>query len=638
LGATLGVVISGVIVDELSWRWIFLVNVPVAAFVLATAPRMVRESRPSGSPRIDYLGALLVTGGLTLIIDGLLQKGSHAWGSSTVVIPMIIGGALLVALLGSQIVQSDPLIPRRFFANRTRVSATAATMFATAGFFSLFFSMTLYLQGVLHYSALKTGLAWGPFGLMLFVGLGVGQKLLPQIGVKNGLTMSYLISAGGLFWLGHIGSHSHYASDILPGMLIMALGQSIGFVGLLNSAPHRLGPADAGLGSAVQSTSQQLGGSLGLAILISIALNHSATKMAHGVAPAVASVDGYSLAIKLGAAVMVAGAVVVALAFEKVDFTAPDKLAVEAAEAEASDVGVTISRDRPRRLRPKSSHERRVERQGRARYRFDRRHRRRDRVAACRRGRARDRFAAATASAAGSLLTRQGPPAGRYPAVAAMVIFALVPYLALSASLQPLAPIIARQLHMSPQAMSLTEGLANAGYAMGTVFAVQFALRLPQRRMLLMYGVLLVVGSVLAASATASGVFIAGHVLQGVCTSLLLIAAFPPLIVAYPASKLRWTAMVVNVCVFCAVALGPVVGGIQASAHAWRPLFWIIAGIALAALVLSVLTFQDAPRVDPRRRWDPLALGWQPAAAWPPSSAPRSCSHTRFLMPSRSCR
>ena len=210
---------------------------------------------------------------------------------------------------------------------------------------------------------------------------------------------------------------------------------------------------------------------------------------------------------------------------------------------------------------------------------------------------------------AGSLLTRQGPLAGRYPAVAAMVIFALVPYLTLSAALQPLAPIIARQLHMSLQAMSLTEGLANAGYAMGTVFAVQFALRLPQRRMLLIYGVLLVVGSVLAASATTAGVFIAGHVLQGLCTSLLLIAAFPPLIVGYPASKLRWTAMVVNMCVFGAVALGPVVGGIQASAHAWRPLFWIIAGIALAALVLSVLTFQDAPPVDPRRRWDPLALG-----------------------------
>jgi MFS family permease len=204
---------------------------------------------------------------------------------------------------------------------------------------------------------------------------------------------------------------------------------------------------------------------------------------------------------------------------------------------------------------------------------------------------------------------RQGPLTGRYPAVAAMVVFALVPYLCLSAALQPLSPIIASQLHMSMQAMSLTLGMANAAYAIGTVFAVQFALRLPPRRMLVIYGVLLVAGSVMAASATASGVFIAGHVLQGLCTSLLLIAALPPLIVGYPVTKARWTAIILNLCIFGAVALGPFVGGVQASAHAWRPVFWIVAGIALAALVLSLLTFQDAPPVDRSRPWDPVALG-----------------------------
>jgi len=204
---------------------------------------------------------------------------------------------------------------------------------------------------------------------------------------------------------------------------------------------------------------------------------------------------------------------------------------------------------------------------------------------------------------------RPGPLSGRYPAVAAMVVFALVPYLCLSAALQPLSPIIASQLHMSTQTMGLALGMANAAYAIGTVFAVQFALRLPPRRMLLVYGVLLVAGSVMAASATASGVFIAGHVLQGLCTSLLLIAALPPLIVGYPVTKARYTAIILNLCIFGAVALGPFVGGVQASAHAWRPLFWIVAGIALAALVLSLLTFQDAPPVDRSRPWDPLALG-----------------------------
>lgn len=194
---------------------------------------------------------------------------------------------------------------------------------------------------------------------------------------------------------------------------------------------------------------------------------------------------------------------------------------------------------------------------------------------------------------------RQGPLAGRYPAVAAMVLFALVPYLALSAALEPLTPIIARDLHASLQTMSLGSGLANAAYAIGTVLAVQFAQHLPQRRMLVVYAALLLTGSVLAASAQSAGMYIAGRVLQGLCTSLLLIAAVPPLAIGYPASKLRITAMIMNLCIFGAVALGPTIGGLQANSGGWRPLFWIIAAIAGCALILSLLTFDDAPPADP---------------------------------------
>ena len=201
---------------------------------------------------------------------------------------------------------------------------------------------------------------------------------------------------------------------------------------------------------------------------------------------------------------------------------------------------------------------------------------------------------------------RQGPLAGRYPAVAAMVTFALIPYLALSAAFEPLVPIISEQLHMSTQALSLSSGLGNAAYAVGTVLAVQFAQHLPQRRMLLAYAVVLVVGSVLAASAQNAGMFIGGHVLQGLATSMLLIAAAPPLAMGFPKERLRQTAVIMNMCVFGAVALGPFIGGVQAEAHAWRPLFWIIAAIALVALVMAALTFDDAPPADldaPRDLW-----------------------------------
>ncbi len=204
---------------------------------------------------------------------------------------------------------------------------------------------------------------------------------------------------------------------------------------------------------------------------------------------------------------------------------------------------------------------------------------------------------------------RQGPLAGRYGVVAAMVMLALIPYLALSAALQPVTPIIAEQLHASMQTMSLCSGFANAAYAVGTVLAVQFAQHLPQRRMMVGYAVLLVIGSVLAAAAQNIGMFIAGHVIQGLCTSLLLIAAVPPLALGYPTSKLRTTAMIMNMCIFGAVALGPTIGGLQAEANAWRPLFWIVAAIALSALILAILTFEDAPPADPDSPRDLPALG-----------------------------
>ena len=190
-----------------------------------------------------------------------------------------------------------------------------------------------------------------------------------------------------------------------------------------------------------------------------------------------------------------------------------------------------------------------------------------------------------------------------------MVVLFLVPYLGLSGALQPLTPIIATQLHASEQTIGIGYGLANAGYALGTVLAVQLAQHWPQRRLTVIYASLLVIGSVLAATATGPAMFIVGHVLQGLCTSLLLIASTPPLILGYPVKKLRSTAVIFNLCIFGAVAAGPLIGGAQASFHAWRPLFWIVAGIALAGLMMSLLTFSDAPPADLSAPRDPIAIG-----------------------------
>jgi len=203
----------------------------------------------------------------------------------------------------------------------------------------------------------------------------------------------------------------------------------------------------------------------------------------------------------------------------------------------------------------------------------------------------------------------RGPLADSYGAAAAMVVAALVPYLGLSAAIQPLTPLLVKQLHTSQQTLNLTTGMANAAYAVGTVLAVQLAQHLPQRRMLVLYASLFVIGSVLAAWAPDLGAFIAGHVLQGLCTSLMLIAAVPPLVIGWPVQKLRYTVVIMNMCIFGAVAAGPTVGGVQAAAHGWRPLFWIIAAIGGVALLLSLLTYEDAPPVDRSAPWDILAVG-----------------------------
>ncbi len=202
----------------------------------------------------------------------------------------------------------------------------------------------------------------------------------------------------------------------------------------------------------------------------------------------------------------------------------------------------------------------------------------------------------------------RGPLADSYGAAVALVIFALVPYLALTSAVTPLAGLIGPQVGLSSQALQLTDGMANAGYAFGTVMAVQFAVHLRGRRMLVLYATLFVIGSVLTALALTPGLFVAGRILQGTCTSLMLIAAVPPLVIGWPVNRMPVTAIVMNLCVFGAVALGPVIGGVQAGAGDWRPLFWIVAGLGGLALLFSLLTFEDQDPQDPGAPWDWVAI------------------------------
>lgn len=202
----------------------------------------------------------------------------------------------------------------------------------------------------------------------------------------------------------------------------------------------------------------------------------------------------------------------------------------------------------------------------------------------------------------------QGPLAKSYPAAVALVVLALVPFLMLSAAITPLAGELGKQLSMSTKAFDLVTGLAYAAYAAGTVIAVQLAQHLPQRRMLLGYVSLFVVAAIVCASATNEWAFSVAFITEGLCTSLMLIAAVPPLVIGWPPKKMPWTGMVMNLCVFGAVAAGPTIGNLQLSNGDWRPLFWVVAGIGAAALVFSLLTFEDQPAQDKEAPWDWVAL------------------------------
>ena len=312
LGGTAGVLISGLIVNFISWRWIFFVNVPIAAVAIALVPGLVSESKAeAASRRVDVRGAVLVTGGVLALIYGFLAASRHSWGSPTVVWPLLIGVAALIALVVVETRTRDPLIPMRFFSNRTRVSANLATAVMASGMFGMFFLLTLYLQNVLGYSPLKTGLAYAPFGLGLIAGITVSTKVLDRVGTKAVTAAAMTIAGIGMLRLAGVGVEGSYIGDLLPTILLQSFGMGAAFPALQIASLHEVSVEDAGLGSGVQNTVVQIGGSLGLAVLVTLALRRTASALADGLSPALAATHGYALAFR-GAAFAMFGAALVA--------------------------------------------------------------------------------------------------------------------------------------------------------------------------------------------------------------------------------------------------------------------------------------------------------------------------------------
>jgi EmrB/QacA subfamily drug resistance transporter len=335
LGGTTGTVISGVLVNFASWRWIFFINLPVALFALLMVPRLVSESRMvRESARPDYAGAVTGTAGLIAVVDGLLQAATHPWGSGTVLLPLLGGLALLGLMVWIEARSDAPLIPLQFFENRTRVVTNFTTLFFSSAFFSYFFLLTLFEQHVLGYSPLKGGLGYLPFGLTIGAGIGIGTALMPKLGVKPIFAGGFVLSAVGMFLTSGISVHSSYVGGIMPGMIVLGLGSGLCFPAMGNAALHQVTGQDSSLASGVQSAMQQVGGALGLSVLVTLGLRHAAGQVRHGIGGAIAITHGYVLSFRVGSVLLLIGGALILILLEHVTVAPKEDEVEEAFELE----------------------------------------------------------------------------------------------------------------------------------------------------------------------------------------------------------------------------------------------------------------------------------------------------------------
>jgi EmrB/QacA subfamily drug resistance transporter len=314
-GAAIGVLAGGVLTQYASWRWCLLVNVPIAILAAVAASRVVHESRNTATTRYDVPGALLSTAGLVSLVYGFTKAQSDGWRSEPTLFFISVAVILLVAFVIAESRSSHPLLPLRVVAERHRGGAFLATLLTGAGLFAMFVFLSYYLQAVLHYSPLRSGLSFLPFAGALVVAAGASTALVPRVGPRIPMTLGLLTAAGGLGWLTQIGVDTSFWTHVLPPELLMSLGLGLAFPALGSTALINVAERDSGVASALVSTTQQMGGSLGTSLLNTIAASTAASFIiAHGRgAVAAGTVHGFAVAFAFGAGFLTLAAIVTAV-------------------------------------------------------------------------------------------------------------------------------------------------------------------------------------------------------------------------------------------------------------------------------------------------------------------------------------
>jgi EmrB/QacA subfamily drug resistance transporter len=315
-GGAVGLILGGVIVNYLSWRWVLFVNVPIAVALAIAGPRVLAASE-GRSGRLDLPGAATVTAGITLLVYGLSRVATHSWSDGTTVATLGIGAALLLLFVLVELRSKQPLMPLRLFANRNRTGAFALRMVAGSTTLAVLFFLTQIVQNVLGYSPLKAGFAFLPLGVGVVVTAQVTSRLIGRVGPRVPITLGALLVAGGLLLLSRISDHANYAADILPALVILSIGLGLIFFPTTVVAVSGAARNEAGLASAVLNVSQQLGGSIGLAVLGTVAANVTKDQLVNvrptHTAISHALITGFTTAFEVGVFVALAGFVLALL-------------------------------------------------------------------------------------------------------------------------------------------------------------------------------------------------------------------------------------------------------------------------------------------------------------------------------------
>jgi EmrB/QacA subfamily drug resistance transporter len=312
-GGAIGLIAGGALTEYLSWRWTMFVNVPIALAVAAAAIPLVRESRAAGNRHFDVPGAVVATAGLALLVYGFTEASLHGWAAGSTLGLIGAAVALLVGFVAWEARAKNPMLPLRVILDRNRGGSYTATLLATLAMFATFLFLGYYFQTVLHYSPLKAGVAFLPFPAGVIVSSTIASRTLPRFGPRVLASIGFTSAAVGMLWLTQLAPTSSYAVHVVPSMVLIALGMGHVFVPLASTALLGVPNHDAGAASALVNTMQQVGGSLGVAFLNTIATSATAAyARSHGGLSPTAVVHGFTSAFSIDVGLFVAALIVVA--------------------------------------------------------------------------------------------------------------------------------------------------------------------------------------------------------------------------------------------------------------------------------------------------------------------------------------